>query len=569
MVIVKNITVLAIAHKSSPGVQMSIKTISRENITGFLLKRLLFFSVIKSNLTLINKLRQISKTLLRLVLVMPFFLYAADPPNNQENIKIPIKTQPGSIRIDYQQISMPNDLNNMGLAGLHYLAHLNNYVSFGGGFLGSVMGDEGGFVTFGIDANIKVPLWHRFYTEAGLYFGGGGSSGLSRNGMAINTHIGLGYQCGNRIGLGVSYAALNFPDGAIHSQQVLFTLDVPFDFRYAPYSALGQRITDPNQLVFVDDDAYGGYNYISFLANSTFPSNASTTKSGDQLTSSQQYIGTELGHYFNKNTFAFIQTEAMLRGGAIGYMHLLGGLGRSYALSHRFYIVPQLGLGAGGGGGLDTGGGLLIFPQLSLEALLTSHFAASISGGYIIAPGGNFKAMTAGMVVKYYINSNPTISSGDNENRFFQGWRLNVGNETYSHPQCQEGCGSVSMIQGQLDYLINPYIYFSGQTNFAYLGNGGSYAEGLIGIGVQTPALLNGRLKIFTQLFSGAGGSGSVSVEKAQGFIVKPSVGALLAITDHFAIKTNLGQMFAINGKWHTMFFGVGISYRFSTLVAS
>ena len=78
---------------------------------------------------------------------------------------------------------------------------------------------------------------------------------------------------------------------------------------------------------------------------------------------------------------------------------------------------------------------------------------------------------------------------------------------------------------------------FSGQTNFAYLGHGGSYAEGLIGIGVQTPPFLNDRLTLFTQLSSGAGGSGSVSVEKAQGFIVKPSVGMLLSITDHFCHK--------------------------------
>ena len=170
---------------------MSIKIMSRENITGFLLKFLLFFNAIKYSLTLINKFRQGSKTLIRLVVMLPFFLYAADQPNNQENIKIPIKTQPGSIRIDYQQVSMPNGLNNMGLAGLHYLAHLNNYFSFGGGFLGSIMGDEGGFVTFGLETSIKVPLWHRFYTEAGLYFGGGGSSSLSRNGMAVNTHIGF------------------------------------------------------------------------------------------------------------------------------------------------------------------------------------------------------------------------------------------------------------------------------------------------------------------------------------------------------------------------------------------
>ena len=197
----------------------------------------------------------------------------------------------------------------------------------------------------------------------------------------------LGYQFDNRIGLGVAYSALNFPDGAIHSQQVLFTVDVPFDFRYAPYSALGQHVTDPDQLVFSDDDAYGGYNYISFLANSTFPSSASKTESGDQLTSSQQYVGAELGHYFNNNYFAFIQTEAMLRGGAIGYMHLLGGLGRSYALSHRFfYIVPQLGVGAGGGGGLDTGGGLLILPQLSLKTLLTSHFCSEYFPEDILSP---------------------------------------------------------------------------------------------------------------------------------------------------------------------------------------
>ena len=546
------------------GVLMSNHIVSRDRIGGCLLKCLPLINWITNNITLIKLYKHRLKTLswFLAAILFPCTLYAENYQSNQESSKIPITNQLGSIRVDYQQVSMPNGLSNMGLTGLHYLAHLNNYISLGGGFLGSVMGDEGGFITFGLDANIKVPLWYGFYTESGIYFGGGGSSGLSKNGMVVNTHIGLGYQFDNRIGLGISYAALNFPDGAIHSQQVLLTLNVPLDFNYGPYSSLGQYITDTDQLVFIDNTPDGGYNYISFLFNNTFPSSASKTKSGDPLTRSQQYIGAEVGHYFNNSTFAFIQTEAMLRGGSRGYMHLLGGLGQSYAIHPRFYIVPQLGIGAGGGGGL------IIFPQLSLEALLTSHVAASISGGYIIAPGGNFKAMTAGMALNYYINSNPIISSENNDNGFLQGWRLNIGNETYTSPQCQLGCSTVSMIQGQLDYLIDRYVYFSGQTNFAYLGHGGSYAEGLIGIGTQTPAFFNNRLKLFAQLLGGAGGSGKVNVEKAKGVIVKPSVGAMLSITDHLAVKANVGQMFAINGNWHTPFFGIGMSFRFSTLVA-
>lgn len=54
-------------------------------------------------------------------------------------------------------------------------------------------------------------------------------------------------------------------------------------------------------------------------------------------------------------------------------------------------------LGAGGGGGVPQGGGLMVNPVISLGYPITSDFVISLEGGYIYFMNGNISSPTIGL----------------------------------------------------------------------------------------------------------------------------------------------------------------------------
>lgn len=485
--------------------------------------------------------------------------------------KLLLQRQPGFFRFTYESVKMPNGIQNMGLLGLNYYADLTPSVYAGIGTFGAVTGSQGGLFTFGFGGGLHHPLFKQLWGDVGLDIGGGGGrASLVGGGLLVRPHIGLEYDF-RWMRVGLQYSYVNFPSGEIHSSQIGLNLDIPYDFYYICYPNLCDSIFKFND-IHLSDGKFLDFqrNDFGLILQAYFQRKGTLNVSGEVQDGTMSVVGAELDHYVTNHGFIWLQAGGAFSGVPNGFMDILGGLGYHAPLgSSGFAIVPQFGVGAGGGGNVDTGGGVLIEPEIGFEVPLTSKFSGRISGGYLWAPQGQLSAATMTGEILYHLDiatANKTYVS----NMFCyttQGWRIELFNQTYVSPQrsISSTRSSIEMIAIQIDQLFTPHFFFSYQGAGAYSGfHAGGYATGMIGPGIQTSAFCHEHLQPFAQVLIGAGGGGGLAL--GGGSVIEPVVGLHYALTQSVGLMASVGQIKAINNSLNTPVLNVGMSVRFGTL---
>ncbi len=115
--------------------------------------------------------------------------------------------------------------------------------------------------------------------------------------------------------------------------------------------------------------------------------------------------GFEIASYFTENWFAYFKADGAFHGIQGGYMDLFIGTGYHFSMNkNRTNILAKFAIGAGGGGGADTGGGFLIYPDISIEQKIFNGIYISINKEYLLNPTQHFTSSTLGFGLKYYVN---------------------------------------------------------------------------------------------------------------------------------------------------------------------
>ncbi|MDP3706237.1 MAG: hypothetical protein Q8R24_10100 [Legionellaceae bacterium] len=489
--------------------------------------------------------------------------------NNHE-----VHSLPGFLRLSFDNnIHMPNQIADMGLLGFDYFSDVNSFMYAGFGGYGSVTGTQGGLFTVGVEGGLHHELISNWWGDAGLFVGGGGGkASLTGGGLMLRPHAGIAYSF-PWARLGVFYSYIDFPSGEIHSQQVGLNLDLPMNFSYlCPHDSLvGSTVLDLDHI-----HAYMG-RFIGFQRNDfalfvqayqqrTGAKNAV----GSVQDSTMGLVGAELDHYFTDTFFWWLKTSGAFSGIPNGYMDVLGGLGYHISLgSSRLALVPQFGLGAGGGGLVETGGGFLVNPLLGVEWAVTPTLSLRASSGYLWALQGELKAVpiTGELIWHLDIATESLHLNQFMGDRFtILGWRFQMLNQTYFHPQrsLNNTTSSIQLIGIQVDQLFTPWFFLSYQAMGAYEGYyAGGYATGMIGPGIQS-ALLWQHVQLFTELLVGAGGGGGLAL--SGGSIIEPLVGIRYAFTPSMGVQASVGQMKALRDDLNTPVLNIGFTMRFDTL---
>lgn len=497
---------------------------------------------------------------------------------SQENNTIPQKqTQKGFVNLDYISIKMPNDIFgnpeiNMGLTGIHYNLWLNNSIYTGLGFYGSVLGKRGGLFTLGLNLGIKSKLTKNSFIDTGFHFGGGGGAGAPDGGGAfLLPHVNLGYQFKN-FSTTLGYSYINFFDkGNINNTQLRLGIQVPLSFDYASYENKEKSHT-VEQLKTSDWNQKSRRFSLMMHINNLSPYGDSQFTDGKTLNGKTvRLAGFEINSYFSENWFVFFKADGAFHGIPSGYMDLFIGSGYHFSFNkNRTNILTKFGIGAGGGGGADTGGGFLIYPDISIEQKVVNNIYFTVNKGYLMNPNQHFTSSSLGFGLKYYTNQqgiqapkNASFSSGK-----FKGVEVILGQEMYLNAKrISQPTENLHQIALQFNVFVSKNFYLAGHTSFANFGNAGAYAEGIVGIGYQTKPLLNNKLQFFSQVLAGAAGGGGI--DTGQGLIFKPSIGANLKLNDKLSLRTSLGKVKAKGGALNSTSISFGLNYRISFLTAN
>ncbi|WP_343330314.1 hypothetical protein [Polaribacter staleyi] len=485
-------------------------------------------------------------------------------------------TQKGFAKIDFLSIKMPppEDIGttfnepNMGFTGIHYNLFLNESFYTGVGLYGSISGIRGGFFTLGINAGLKKYFSKKLYIDTGFHFGGGGGAGAPDGGGAfILPHANLGYQFKN-FSLNGGWSYVNFFDGGrIKGHQLNIGLEIPLDFEYANYKHTEKEFgldnfenTNWNQNP-KQNSLMVHFNNLKVLSEAN-----STT--GEVLKGKTiKLAGFEFTSYLNDNWFAFLKVDGAYDGIRAGYMDVF--LGGGYHLSmnkNRTNILAKLGFGAGGGGGVDTKGGFLFYPDISIEQQLFKDIYVSVNKGYLLTPNKDFYTSTFGVGIKYYIERNGTKKDHNSFTKGkFKGFDVIVKQDLYFNAKrIEDPTEHMHQISLQINLDLNKHLFVAGQTSFANFGNAGAYAEGLVGLGIKPKPFFNNSTSIFTQILGGAAGGGNIST--GQGFIIKPSLGLDYKLSNTLNFRAAAGYVKAKGGELSSPFINLGLKYNISFL---
>ncbi len=120
----------------------------------------------------------------------------------------------------------------------------------------------------------------------------------------------------------------------------------------------------------------------------------------------------------------------------------------------------------------------------------------------------------------------------------------------------------------KFDKLLNNYIFLTGQAHSAHSGNYvGGYAAGLVGIGIQSKAILNDQLKANAEMLIGAGGGGHLAI--GQGSIAQSVIGLTYNFNNYIGVRMSAGKVFALKDDLNNNVIDLGLVINFATLVRS
>lgn len=503
-----------------------------------------------------------------------FILFFAPTLLISQNETVPKrKTQKGFAVLDFLSVDMPSDPriqneNHLGLLGKHYNLEFDNFYT-GLGIYGALRGDRGGFFTLGVNLGYKAFLTENFFLDSGIHFGGGGGAGAPDGGGAfILPKVNLGLQFKD-FSLAGGYSYINFFDGGkIKSHQLNVALQIPLNISYADFSN-SQKSFKISDLGDTDwDRPFSRFSFM-FHLNNLRASGSSVQTDGISLDGTTiRLAGFEVGSYINQNWFTFLKFDGAYDGIRAGYMDVFLGGGYHFSMNkNRTNILAKFGIGGGGGGGVDTQGGILIAPDISLEQYLFDNIYASLNTGLVMSPNSHFYSRTYGFGLKYYMNINGIDNPEFQKTRRakFKGLEFILHQEFYHRAKrIEDPTEDMYQMAVQINYYLNKKLYLAGQTAFANFGNAGAYAEGIVGVGIQTGSLIKDRLNFFTQVLAGGAGGGNINT--GQGLIVKPSVGFNYKLSNSLSLRAAGGLVKAKGGTLESPTANLGLSYRLAIL---
>jgi hypothetical protein len=289
----------------------------------------------------------------------------------------------------------------------------------------------------------------------------------------------------------------------------------------------------------------------------------------------------QLAAEIGPNSYIPIYAMGAIEGGVSGFATVLGGYGISGELGNPdLRWEAEAIAGMGGGGGVDTGGGLMLGASAGLRYRLADNWSAHASLGYLDAPNGAFSGQTVGFGLAWDPRMLRLRPSYDRENLASQQmpshegkldvWQASAHFKVYqpSRSTKTEAGGkhdtNLQLVGVGFERHIGEHASVVIRTAGAVEGDIGGYAEGTLGMRLSASpfesfpnCLVHGTYEI------GAGGGGGVDL--SSGLIHQATVGWIWAPAPGIEVGLDVGRVEAFS---HGSFKAdvVGVSFAFDLL---
>lgn len=474
---------------------------------------------------------------------------------------------PTALRFSTENLSLPGN-EKMGMLGGTMLFDVSDRVRLGVGSYGAVRGDRGGFITLGVAGEVHQPLSEAWSARAGLFVGAGGGRGgytLSGGGLMLRSDLGLVYDTHRMGNLGFGVSRVSFPSGTIGSSQLYVQYDYPFHTLMRPgWSSASSRAVDSSG--FSGLKANG--NELSAVYRSYHLPASVVRDDGGVQHKRMQLMGVEWLSYLDDRWFLKLESEGAMGGQSNGYMQILAGGGYRYPLNDNQAVKLYAALGPAGGGGVDTGGGLLLDSGIALQQRLSQNLSLELGLSELRAPSRSFKAQSLDLKLGYRFGTPATdgsrVALGDLSRFDARYLRVRVANQTYYKAAPQWRNRSVDEPVGnlgvQLDYFVSPNTFVTGQGLAAYRGDAGAYMTGQMGMGVQHR--FNDAWFVEAEALAGAAGGGGLAV--GGGFVLQGNGSLGYRVSDTTSVMATVGRIQSTGGEFKANVVGISMAYQFT-----
>lgn len=464
-----------------------------------------------------------------------------------------ITLRPSQARVSVERLELPGG-ERLGLVGTAYTVDLGGGLAFGPAAFGAVSGQRGGLFTLGAELAYRRPLFGSLRAEAGVFVGGGGGGAAPvGDGMMLRPHLDLLVDLGP-FNVGVSWSRVRFVGSPIDSTQVGLVFSANTDFSYIPRDRM-------NLPVAAIGRPGAGFDRVQGVMGVYRPQGSSRRVGGGSLPDSIGYAGIRAERAFNGIGYWGLEANVGTQGGVTGYVEYLGTLGAETGIGDQLFTVgTRVALGMGGGGGVDTAGGLLGKASVYGAMRLTRDLAVTLEAGYTRAARGDFKAAHGAASLMWIFDDAGNVFSPSRTTRT----EFVTGVEQVDAARRDGSTRRLSTVVLKANRFLDRNLYITGQARSAIEGGAGGFSTGLFGFGWQQQmgSWAGGPgWHVGLEALAGAGGGGGVDVRG--GALIQPNVYLGVDLSPSTSLRVSAGQLRAQRGELKSTTVDVSLVFAF------
>jgi hypothetical protein len=483
-----------------------------------------------------------------------------------------VETFPNRIRLSWETVSMTTE-SDLGFIGIGYdLFHLvnkNNTIYVGLNSYSAITGIRPGLITLGMSAGWSPKISKKgLFLDIGAFVGGGGGGGAADGGgLIIRPHLDLEQRFGN-LGVRFGVSRIDFPSGEITGNQVNVGLSFSgnnyFKVKNSGYSFVESKSLNTNNLRV----AIVGTQYFN-LSEGSVPSKPHVGKVG--------LIGVQLERSINPFLYGLLKLNGAFSGGTDGYMSIFFGAGGKLPVfRNRLNLESRLLFGPTGGGGVESGGGATAQAEIGLSLLFGKGYDLKVMTGKTFSPWGPFETNHVEVGIgKSFDRLFPQKSmvkaaafNVDTNDYYVNDMAFSIYNRTYLPPNDTTKSGtpylsSFNSLGIEIQKYIGDRFSINGGTIWAYQGDYGAYAEGLIGVTYYQP--LFHKTKLSVKVMFGAAGGGDIDL--GSGLLFEYALGLERSLNDRWDLIINIGHTQPLEGNFNPISLDVGLKFHISQLL--